>query len=195
MSMRLQIIGLMFFSAGMGLAAGPVETPWSRNAFDVETGVLWGMGDNTPLDYTLVQTEFSWRSPFVLKKEFDNGSVLVVRNHASLIATWIEEGPENHYFGISGSPSVEWWSANQTWSAYFSIGGGFGLIDSTDVLGGQGQDFTLNWFAKTGVQYQLDEKTAVFAGPFFQHMSNGGATTPNPGIDALGFSMGMSFSF
>jgi hypothetical protein len=78
---------------------------------------------------------------------------------------------------------------------YFSIGGGFGVIDSTDVVGGQGQDFTLNWFAKTGIQYQMNETTALFAGPFFQHMSNGGATTPNPGIDALGFSLGMSFSF
>ena len=191
----MQIIGFMCFSTGMGLASEAVEAPWARNAFDVETGVLWGVGDNTPLDYTLVQTEFSWRSPFVLKKEFDDGSAFVVRSHASLIATWVEEGPENHYFGISGSPSVEWWSADQKWSAYFAIGGGFGVIDSTDVVGGQGQDFTLNWFAKTGIQYQLNEGTAVFAGPFFQHMSNGGATTPNPGIDALGFSMGMSFSF
>jgi lipid A 3-O-deacylase len=179
----------------MGLASEAVEAPWARSAFDLETGVLWQIGNNTPLDYTLVQTEFSWRSPFVLKKDFDDGSVLVVRNHVSLIGTWVEEGPENHYFGISGSPSFEWWSANQAWSVYFSIGGGIGVIDSTDVEGGQGQDFTLNWFAKAGLQYQLNEGTAVFAGPFFQHMSNGGATTPNPGIDALGFTLGASFSF
>ena len=121
--------------------------------------------------------------------------MLVVRHHASLIATWVEEGPENHYFGISGSPSLEWWSPDEMWSLYFSIGGGFGVADSTDVPGGQGQDFTLNWFAKAGMRYQLNDDTAVFAGPFFQHMSNGGATTPNPGIDALGFTVGASFSF
>jgi lipid A 3-O-deacylase len=176
-------------------ASEDVEAPWERHAFDIETGMLWQVGSNTPLDYTLVQTYLSWRSPFVLKKDFDDGSVLVVRHHASLIATWVEEGPENHYFGISGSPSVEWWSADQVWSAYFSIGGGFGVIDSTSVVGGQGQDFTLNWFSKAGLRYQLSDDMAVFGGPFFQHMSNGGATTPNPGIDALGFTVGASFSF
>ena len=193
--MRAFIIGIMGFSPGLGLASEAVEAPWTRNAFDLETGVLWEMGGNTPLDYTLVQTELSWRSPFVLKKDFDDGSVLVVRHHASLLGAWVAEGPESHYFGIAGSPSLEWWSANQAWSAYFSIGGGIGVIDSTDVEGGQGQDFTLNWFAKAGLQYQINDETAVFGGPFFQHMSNGGATDPNPGIDALGFTLGASFSF
>ncbi|MDP4779339.1 MAG: acyloxyacyl hydrolase, partial [Akkermansiaceae bacterium] len=70
-----------------------------------------------------------------------------------------------------------------------------GVIDSTSTVGGQGQDFTLNWFAKTGVRWQVNEDVAVFGGPFFQHMSNGGATSPNPGIDALGVSVGASFSF
>ena len=191
--MRALITGIIFLSNA--LASGDGEAPWERNAFDVETGLLRQVGSNTPLDYTLVQTQFSWRSPFVLKKGFDDGSVLVVRHHASLIATWVEEGPENHYFGISGSPSLEWWSPDEMWSLYFSIGGGFGVADSTDVPGGQGQDFTLNWFAKAGMRYQLNDDTAVFAGPFFQHMSNGGATTPNPGIDALGFTVGASFSF
>jgi hypothetical protein len=177
-------------------AASPdVESPWERHTFDIETGILWQVGSNTPIDYRIVQTQFSWRSPYVFKFDLDGGSTLVVRNHASLIGSWIAEGPENHYFGISGSPSLEWWSADDMWSLYFSIGGGFGVIDSTDVPGGQGQDFTLNWFAKAGLRWQLSEDTAVFGGPFFQHMSNGGATTPNPGIDALGFTVGASFSF
>jgi len=193
--MRTLILGIFAVSTAVGLGSDAVEAPWERHALDIETGVLWQIGDNTPLDYTLVQTQISWRSPFVLKKDFGDGSVLVVRHHASLIGAWVAEGPENHYFGISGSPSVEWWSANRIWSAYFSIGGGFGVIDSTDVLGGQGQDFTLNWFAKTGLRHQLDGDTALFGGLFFQHMSNGGATTPNPGIDALGFTLGASFSF
>ncbi len=69
------------------------------------------------------------------------------------------------------------------------------MINSTSVPGGQGQDFTLNWFMKAGVRRQITENIAIFGGPFFQHMSNGGATTPNPGIDALGFTVGASFSF
>lgn len=179
---------------GMGVVSAE-EAPWERHAFDIEQAVLRQVGENTPLDYLLIQTQFSWRSPWVLKHDFADGSVLVVRNHASLIGTWIAEGPENHYFGVSGSPSVEWWSADAMWSLYFSIGGGVGVIDSTSVVGGQGQDFTLNWFAKGGVRWQVSDGVAVFGGPFFQHMSNGGATSPNPGIDALGVSMGASFSF
>lgn len=193
--MRTLIVGMMAVSTAAGVASEAVEAPWGKHAFDVEAGLLWQIGDNTPLDYTLVQTQFSWRSPFVLKKDFEDGSVLVVRHHVSLIAAWVETGPENHYFGISGSPSVEWWSADQVWSAYFSIGGGVGVIDSTAVVGGQGQDLTLNWFMKAGLRVQLSADRALFGGPFFQHMSNGGATSPNPGIDALGFTIGASFSF
>lgn len=179
---------------GMGVVSAE-KAPWERHAFDIEEAVLWQVGENTPIDYMLVQTQFSWRSPWVMKHDFSDGSVLVVRNHASLIGAWIADGPENHYFGVSGSPSIEWWSADAMWSLYFSIGGGVGVIDSTNVVGGQGQDFTLNWFAKGGVRWQVCEGFAVFGGPFFQHMSNGGATTPNPGIDALGVSVGASFSF
>jgi lipid A 3-O-deacylase len=193
--MNAYFLGILSISAGMGITSEAVEAPWEKHAFDVETGVLWQIGDNTPLDYTLLLNEFSWRGPFVLKKDFDDGSVLVVRSHASLIGTWVAEGPENHYFGISGSPSMEWWSVDQVWSAYFSIGGGFGVIDSTDVVGGQGQDFTLNWFTNAGLRYQVNDGLAFFGGPFFQHMSNGGATNPNPGIDALGLTIGASFSF
>ena len=193
--MNAYFLGILSISAGMGIASEAVEAPWEKHAFDVETGVLWQIGDNTPLDYTLLLNEFSWRGPFVLKKDFDDGSVLVVRNHASLIGTWVAAGPENHYFGISGSPSIEWWSVDQVWSAYFPIGGGFGVIDSTDVVGGQGQDFTLNWFTNAGLRYQVNDGLAFFGGPFFQHMSNGGATNPNPGIDALGLTIGASFSF
>ena len=193
--MRISKIALLIITAQPLLASEDVTAPWERHTFDFESGVLWQAGDNTDIDYRLVQTQFSWRSPFVFKWDLGGGSTVVVRNHASLIATWVEQGPENHYFGFSGSPSVEWWSADNMLSVYFSIGGGFGVIDSTDVPGGQGQDFTLNWFMKAGVRKQLTDDMAIFGGPFFQHMSNGGATNPNPGIDALGFSVGASFSF
>ncbi len=177
------------------IASDAVEAPWKQHSFDIESGMLWQIGKNTDIDYELVQTRFSWRSPFVFKWETDGGSTFVVRNQASLIATWVKEGPEDYYFGISGSPSLEWWSADNRWSLYFAIGGGFGVTNSTDVPEGQGQDFTLNWFANTGIRHQITDELAIFGGPFFQHMSNGGATTPNPGIDALGFTLGASFSF
>lgn len=193
--MRRSVLVLFSVSIGSLHASDDIELPWQRHSFDVESGVLWQFGSNTSIDYLLVQTQFSWRSPYVFKFDLGGGGTVVLRNHASLITTWVAEGPENHYFGISGSPSIEWWSADHAWSAYFSIGGGIGVIDSTNVVGGQGQDFTFNWFAKAGLQYQINEETAVFAGPFFQHMSNGEATDPNPGIDAMGFTLGVSFSF
>lgn len=193
---------MRFFSAIIFLIFSPfshgsetVESPWERHSIDIETGVLWQFGNNTNIDYELVLTEISWRSPNVFEWEMSGDTTIVVRNQASLIGTWVEEGPEDHYFGISGSPSLEWWSADERWSLYFAIGGGVGVINSTNVPGGQGQDFTLNWFAKAGVRHQLNEDLAIFGGPFFQHMSNGGATTPNPGIDAAGFTIGASFSF
>jgi lipid A 3-O-deacylase len=193
--MHRPVTVLFLLSLGSLQASDDVEAPWERHTFDVESGVLWQVGSNTSLDYRLVQTQFSWRSPYVFKFDLDGGSTVVVRHHASLITALVAEGPEDYYLGISGSPSLEWWSEDNKWSLYFSIGGGFGLTDSTDVPGGQGQDFTLNWFTKAGARFQIDDSLAVFGGPFFQHMSNGGATDPNPGIDALGFTLGASFSF
>lgn len=168
---------------------------WKRHCIDLETGFTWNVGSNTPINYRIVPTQISWRSPYVWKKDFANGSKLVLRNQVSLIADWVERGPENYYIGLSGAPSLEWWSADDKWSIYTAIGGGVGLTNSTDVPGGQGQDFTFNWFAKSGVRYQLDQDFGVFGGAFFQHLSNRGATNPNPGIDALGFTVGVSFSF
>ena len=193
--MKFFTIGLFALTFQASLASDDVTEPWNRHAFDLETGLLWQVGDNTDIDYELVQTQFSWRSPFVFKFDMDGGSTVVIRNHASLIAAWIKEGPEDYYFAVSGSPSIEWWNAENTSSLYFSIGGGFGVVNSTNAIGGQGQDFTLNWFMKAGARHQISDNFAIFGGPFFQHMSNGGATTPNPGIDALGFTLGASFSF
>lgn len=193
--MRIPTIVLYLIAIQPLSASEDVTSPWERHSFDVESGILWQVGESTNIDYELVQTQFSWRSPFVFKWDMGGGSTVVVRNHASLIAAWVQEGPENYYLGISGSPSLEWWSADDMTSVYFAIGGGFGVTNSTNVPGGQGQDFTLNWFMKAGVRRQLTNDIAVFGGPFFQHMSNGGATTPNPGIDALGFTVGASFSF
>lgn len=195
--MRSAFTTVFFAISGAGFvhATEDLDAPWRRHAFDVESGILWEAGHNTSINYQLVPTQFTWRSPFMFKTDFDNGSTLVVRNQVSLITTWVSRGPEDYYFGASAAPSIEWWSANDQWSLYFSIGGGFGLTNSTDVPGGLGQDFTLNWFTKAGVRYQIQKDLGIFGGPFFQHMSNGGATSPNPGVDALGFTVGMSFSF
>lgn len=173
----------------------PQVVSWRRHCFDIETGMIWNVGSNTPISYRIVPTQISWRSPYMWKKEFTDGSKFVLRNQASLIADWVERGPENYYIGLSGAPSFEWWSADDKWSIYAAVGGGFGLTNSSNTAGGQGQDFTYNWFAKSGLRYQFDQDFGIYGGVFFQHLSNRGATDPNPGIDALGFTMGVSFSF
>lgn len=177
-------------------AVGEADPPsWQRHVIDVETGLIWNVGSNTPIPYRIVPTQISWRLPYWMKKEFSNGSKLLVRHQFSLVGDWIQHGPEDYYLGVSASPSLEWWSADDRWSAYCSAGGGVGVTNSTGAVGGQGQDFTLNWFAKAGLRYQIRRDLGIYGGAFFQHLSNGGQTDPNPGVDALGFTVGMSFSF
>ena len=150
-----------------GSASVLSEVPsWKRHCLDVETGLIWNVGNNTPIAYRIVPSQISWRSPYVFKKDFSNGSKVVMRNQLTLIGDWVQNGPEDYYIGFSGAPSFEWWSPLDKWSVYFAVGGGAGFTNSTDVVGGLGQDFTYNWFAKTGVRYQMDQSFGVYAGVF-----------------------------
>lgn len=174
-------------------AADPM--PWESNALSLESGLLWQVGKNTPLSYRLVPTQLSWRSAEVIGRELADGSRLVLRHRLTALGTWVQSGPESRYVGFAGSPSLEWWNKPGTWSAFAGAGGGAGWIDSRDIPGGQGQDFTLNWFARTGIEWLARPSLRVSLGAMFQHMSNGGQTNPNPGIDALGLTAGCSWAF
>ena len=173
----------------------PAPRPWESSAFNVESGILWEIGTGTPIAYRLVPTQFSWRSPQFIGHVFADGSRLMIRHRVTLMADWIEHGPESHYIGVSGSPSIEWWDRSGTWSLYTGSGGGCGVIDSQGVKGGQGQDFTLNWFIRGGLEVVAGRNSRLTAGVMYQHMSNGGQTKPNPGIDAFGPMVGYSWSF
>ena len=169
--------------------------PWETGALNVETGVLWQIGTLTPLAYRLVPTQLSWRSKEFIGHEFADGSRIMVRHRLTLIGTWVQQGPESHYVGVSGSPSVEWWDPTSKWSLFFGSGGGFGAIDSRGVAGGQGQDFTFNWFIRGGIEHVTAKDRRFSVGIMYQHMSNANQTDPNPGIDALGFTAGYSWAF
>lgn len=172
------------------------EHPADRWEVTFETGYLWQVGDNTPLDYEIMPTQLTFRSPVMLNLwRGDNGARFVLRNRFSLIAESIVEGPESYYVGASAAPSFEYWFPNEKTSLFFSIGGGIGLTDSTNVPGGQGQDFTLNWFAQLGLRQEIARDLSILGGAYFLHHSNGGATDPNPGIDALGFTLGLGWQF
>ena len=70
-----------------------------------------------------------------------------------------------------------------------------GFVDSSGVEGGQGQDFAFNWFAQTGARFRLNETLFVTGGLLFQHISNQGLSDRNPGLNALGPTIGLSWEF
>jgi lipid A 3-O-deacylase len=195
--LRLLIFALLFavLSHPGRSAESPPLRPWETGAVDVETGLLWQIGTLTPLSYRLVPTQLSWRSKEFIGRGFADGSRLMIRHRLTLIGTWVQQGPESHYVGFSGSPSIEWWNPAGTWSLFTGAGGGAGVIDSRGVPGGQGQDFTLNWFIRGGIEHVGAKDRRFTAGILYQHLSNGGQTEPNPGIDALGFTLGYSWAF
>lgn len=177
-------------------ATEPAEVrPWASSAVNVESGVLWEIGTGTPFAYRLVPTQLSWRSKEFLGHEFADGSRVVVRHRLTLIGTLIQNAPESHYAGLAGSPSLEWWDRTGRWSLFTGSGGGFGWLDSRGIKGGQGQDFTLNWFIRGGLEHVTAKNLRFSAGIMYQHLSNGGQTKPNPGVDALGFTLGYSWVY
>lgn len=169
--------------------------PGDTATLSLESGVLWGIGRATPLAYRLVPTQLSWRSKEFLGHGFSDGSRIMIRHRLTLIGTVILQGPESHYLGFAGSPSVEWWDRSGTWSFFTGSGGGFGVIDSGGIVGGQGQDLTLNWFMRGGVEHVSARNLRFHLGFMYQHLSNGGMSKPNPGIDALGFTFGYSWTY
>lgn len=181
-----------------------VELPYEQWDFSAEAGYLWQIGSNTSIDYELATAVFSLRSPVALTfLEQDNGNALVVRNRVTLITDYVADGPEDYIITLNGSPSIEYWFADNSLAFFFAPGGGVGITNSkgvsteggSGVEGGQGQDFVLNWFVHAGIRYQLSADTALTAGALFQHVSNGGQTDVNPGIDALGFTVGFTKTF
>lgn len=192
---RRIIGGVLLAGVALPLCAAPGELrPWEEQTVSVETGVLWQVGHNTPLSYRLVPTQLSWRSRESFGWQFESGR-LSVRNRLTLLGTWIQQGPESRYVALAASPSVEWWNRRGTWGMYGGAGGGLGWLDSQGAPGGQGQDFTFNWFARAGLEHNGPNHIRWTAGLMFQHMSNGGQTKPNPGIDALGVTLGWVWSF
>lgn len=175
--------------------ARAAEQPWASSALNVETGALWEIGSGTPIAYRLVPVQLSWRSKEFFGHAFSNGSRIVLRHRLTLLADYVQYGPESHYIGFSGSPSLELWDQTGRWSLFTGSGGGFGVIDSREIKGGMGQDFTLNWFIRGGIERITAKNIRLTAGIMYQHMSNGGMTKPNPGIDALGFTLGYGWAY
>lgn len=176
--------------------AGPPD-PTERWAFDFYTGALYSFDSGaSPLDYTFLPQIPTLRSGAIMRRKLGAGD-LVVRNRFSLLVQPIVDGPETHYIGLAAAPSIEWWNAERTFSTFFSIGGGFGWMDSRGPAtpGGQGQDFNLNWFMHGGVSMRVNERLSASLSVYFQHISNGGMDAVNPGVNALGPMLGVGWRF
>jgi lipid A 3-O-deacylase len=163
--------------------------------WDYTTGVLWHIGGGaTPLSYTLVPQILSVKLPPLIERPWQDG-MLVLRSRISLLLEPIIRGPEHHYIGLAAGGELEWRSGR--FAAFFSAGGGFGGMDSKgyEIPGGQGQDFNFNWYVHTGARYRADETWTWSLGVFFQHISNRGLDPINPGMNALGPTLGISRRF
>lgn len=192
----MKAAGLMILAgAAASLLANEGPRPWESAELGIETGLLWQVGAGTPLSYRLVPTQISWRSRRMFGRELAGGRQLLVRHRIGLLATWVQQGPESRYVAANASPSIELWNRAGTWAVVGGAGGGIGFLDSREVVGAQGQDFTLHWFARCAVEHVARNGLRVSGGLLFQHLSNGGQTNPNPGIDAVGFTLGLSRRF
>lgn len=186
----------LVLSSGTALAATTASHPADRWELALQSGYTSNIGHNTPLDYEIIPTQLVLRSPMMFEFHAgSDGSRFLLRNRFAFLAESIVKGPESYYLGLNAAPSIEYWFPSGETSLYFSIGGGIGLTDSTRVVGGQGQDFTLNWFSEFGLRQQIAKDLSIMGGVYFLHHSNGGQTTPNPGIDALGATIGLGWQF
>ena len=170
------------------------DHPADKWTVDYETAALWRVTNSPPISYVILPQTLSVRTPQHARTVV-GGKDLTLRARFSLLAEPIARGPESIYVGVAAGPTVEYWFAGKKACVYAGAGGGAGAIDSTNVPGGQGQDLTLNWYAAGGLRYYPKPNLAVNAGIFFQHLSNGGATDPNPGLNCLGPVVGLSWHF
>ncbi|RPJ32615.1 MAG: acyloxyacyl hydrolase [Verrucomicrobiaceae bacterium] len=188
----LTACGLM---AAAPLLAAETPTP-DRWEWTLESGWLKQVGNNTDADYEIIPTQLTLRSPVVWTWWQDEaGAQLIVRSRFSALYETIIKGPEDYQLGFNAAPSIEYWLPSGQTSLFFSIGGGAGWINSSGGTDGQGQDLTFNWFSQLGLRQQLRDNVSILGGVYFIHHSNTGMTDPNPGIDALGFTLGVGWCF
>lgn len=168
-----------------------------RYEWDATSGVLWHVGGGaSPLNYVITPLIISVKLPPISEHPFAGG-LLIHRTRISLLVEPFAAGPEHHFFGVAAAGDLEWKHPGGRFSAFFAGGGGFGWMDSKgyEVRGGQGQDFNLNWLLHTGVRYQTPTGWRCALGLYFQHLSNRGMDKVNPGINALGPTIGLSRRF
>lgn len=108
----------------------------------------------------------------------------------------IFSGPENHYFGFSLGMRYNFVRPSSRLVPYISGSAGLGWIDShANIRGAQGQDSTFNILTAVGISYKMNDRWKVNAGILYEHLSNGGQTSPNPSLNLVGPQLGLDYSF
>ena len=187
-------------ASGKDAKAGPSVAPYDpleHWEIGYETALLWSFGGNaTPLNYVFLPQIITIKTRPALDFKLGDGR-LVVRNRVSFLGEAIVEGPESYFFGVTGGASIEWWNQARTFSVFLSAGGGVGVLDARgyEVTGGQGQDFNLTWYVHSGLRYRFSEHVSASLGVYYQHISNHGQDKVNPGVDALGPTLGVTWHF
>lgn len=185
-------IGLLATLSFMASNVSAQDLPSDHTEYGVETGYLTKIKNNSPYDYRIVPTQLVWLTePFYDLWRGNSGMRLLARHRFALLAETISDGPETYYLGLSAAPTLELWLPDQKTALFTAVGGGAGYINSKGVAGGQGQNFTLNFFTQIGIRHQVTKEVALFGTSFFLHHSNRGMTSPNPGIDTEGITLGL----
>jgi lipid A 3-O-deacylase len=165
-----------------------------RYELAVETSFLWGSLAN-PNSYE-VQANFVTARMRWGAIEADN--FMRGYNQVYFLATVqpITRGPENLYWGVSAGMRYNFVQPGSRIVPYVSGGVGLGWIDShADVFGAQGQDFTFNILTAAGVSIRATERMQITVGALYEHLSNGGQTSPNPSLNLFGPQVGLTWSF
>lgn len=191
---NLCAILVIIFLAGSQLPAHSSEMESPRFELAVESAYLLGF-INSPHSYEIgaefVTARMRWGG-------IENDSWLHGYNQVyfSAVAEPIIRGIENHYFGFNFGLRYNFVRPGSRFVPYFSGGVGAGLIDShASIPGAQGQDFTFNILSAIGVSYQWDDRWKLDAGVLYQHLSNGGQTSPNPSLNLIGPQIAITYSF
>lgn len=110
----------------------------------------------------------------------------------------VVHGPESLWVGTALGGGFIFWRDQAHWAITLRGQGGLGVIDSTDALDAQGQDFTVTAIASIGIEYRLTDSLTLTAGVYYQHLSNSNMSEPerpNVGLDSVGPSIGLHYSF
>ncbi len=194
-------IGLFLLAAVAAPCAPTQKTEPAPNAsrwpMEYTSGVLWAVGGGaTPLSYTLAPQILSLRCPVIREWPLANGR-LIYSTRLSLLIEPFLKGPETHFIGTAAAGYLEWYNPTKRFSLFFAGGGGFGWMDSKghEIAGAQGQDFNLNWLLNLGLRVNTRSGWQGTTGLYFQHISNRNLDKINPGLNALGPTLGLSRKF